>query len=183
MIASSKASAERLRKNGHPKRKFVCQKKKHRPAACLKPRRVIKCSRGAEGPPGPAGRNGLQGAIGPAGIPGPQGTSGVPGPQGAPGLQGFPGAAGSQGPQGIQGVQGPPGTSSSSDYTELIILLNGYETAGFVINVMTPGQPNGFAGTVNAVLETLVQLITLTGSVMTVPLSHITNIELLSQPT
>jgi hypothetical protein len=56
---------------------------------------------GPQGPPGPAGEQGIQGPPGPVGE---QGIQGPPGPVGEQGIQGPPGPAG-----GLPGPQGPPG--------------------------------------------------------------------------
>ncbi|CAM4267958.1 hypothetical protein FHS16_001982 [Paenibacillus endophyticus] len=199
MIASSKSTRVQRRTSGLNKKKTACCKKNLKPKSCLRhKRRFVVGPRGLQGPAGAAGKSGPQGAIGPAGTPGTSGTnglSGAVGTQGIQGLQGLAGAAGAvgpqgpqglQGPQGIQGVQGPPGTPGtpgSTDFTELIAVLNGFLELGSVINVMTPGQPTGFAGTVAAVLETIVRIASLSGTQMTIPLGYITNIELLTQPT
>jgi hypothetical protein len=64
-----------------------------------------------EGPPGPAGAQGLQG---PPGAQGPQGTPGTQGPQGETGATGATGAQGDPGAQGPQGIQGPPGSAGAT---------------------------------------------------------------------
>ena len=65
-----------------------------------------------DGPPGPAGPQGIPGERGPMGPPGPAGPQGIPGergPKGEDGQSGQKGDVGPMGPQGIQGPAGPPG--------------------------------------------------------------------------
>ncbi|MGG1633385.1 hypothetical protein MHH56_15415 [Paenibacillus sp. FSL K6-3182] len=151
-----------------------------------KNRKTDRCHLNVQKKGCPSGQRGLQGPAGPTGLTGPQGSAGAQGaagavgPQGIQGPQGVPGPLGPQGLQGPQGVQGPPGPSSEFDFTELITLLNGYLIVGTIINVMTPGQPTGFTGTVISVQSTLVQLNTVAGTLMFIPLSFITNIETIS---
>ena len=76
-----------------------------------------------EGPPGPAGPQGIPGERGPKGedgLPGATGPQGLQGPMGPQGLQGPPGPKGDNGemgPTGPMGIQGPPGPAGENGQT------------------------------------------------------------------
>jgi hypothetical protein len=83
------------------------------PASCPKSQTVVSWNEnGAMGPPGAAGKNGLDGAAGPTGATGPRGADGAPGAAGATGpggADGHDGAPGPAGPTGATGATGPAG--------------------------------------------------------------------------
>jgi len=66
-----------------------------------------------EGPPGPAGQQGVKGDAGPRGPQGADGTAGAKGDQGPAGPQGAAGPAGAAGAKGEAGPQGPKGDAGA----------------------------------------------------------------------
>jgi hypothetical protein len=83
-------------------------------------------ARGARGPAGAAGPQGLQGPAGPAGAAGSDGAVGPQGPAGADGGIGPQGPAGADGvdgaggPQGPAGATGPAGANGVSNYLQVV---------------------------------------------------------------